>query len=46
MLLTGEFIDASTAAQRGLINRCLQTKDELDDENNRRVQSKVGGIGK
>jgi enoyl-CoA hydratase/carnithine racemase len=32
MLLTGEFIDASTAAQRGLINRCLQTKDELDDE--------------
>jgi enoyl-CoA hydratase/carnithine racemase len=31
MLVTGEFIDAATAVQRGLINRCVAA-DALDDE--------------
>jgi enoyl-CoA hydratase/carnithine racemase len=31
MLVTGEFIDAPTAAQRGLINRCVAA-DRLDQE--------------
>ncbi len=31
MLVTGEFIDAATAAQRGLINRCV-APDRLDSE--------------
>ena len=31
MLVTGEFIDAATAAQRGLINRCVPA-DRLDQE--------------
>jgi enoyl-CoA hydratase/carnithine racemase len=31
MLVTGEFIDAATAMQRGLVNRCV-TADRLDTE--------------
>jgi enoyl-CoA hydratase/carnithine racemase len=31
MLVTGEFIDAATAVQRGLINRCVAA-DRLDQE--------------
>jgi len=31
MLVTGEFIDAATALQRGLINRCVAA-DRLDRE--------------
>jgi enoyl-CoA hydratase/carnithine racemase len=38
MLVTGEFIDAPTAQQRGLINRCVPS-ERLDEEVGRLAQS-------
>ena len=40
MLVTGEFIDAHTALERGLINRCVP-EDELDQEIDRLAQAIV-----